>query len=89
MGTQVQHEEYLFAQDDTDVSGPRLCLACGSGGHTWVAYRCREGVRHLLFCEEHSAPVVQAGPTLCETCSTFAEIVGTRLLVSEDAQRRA
>jgi ribosomal protein S26 len=32
----------------------------------------------MLFCAEHGETVVAAGPTLCETCATFAEIVRVR-----------
>ncbi len=43
-----------------------------------VSYKCQEGIRHMLFCAEHGDTVVAAGPTLCETCSTFADIVSVR-----------
>jgi hypothetical protein len=43
-----------------------------------VSYQCKEGIRHMLFCSEHGEQVAAAGPTLCETCATFAEIVGVK-----------
>jgi hypothetical protein len=78
MARQLLHEEYLFMQDSEVAPGGRLCLVCSEVGASWVSYQCNEGVRHMLFCSEHGQSVAAAGPTLCETCATFAEMIGVR-----------
>jgi hypothetical protein len=78
MARRLLHEEYLFMHDSDSVDGGRLCLLCPEVGDSWVSYQCQEGLRHMLFCAEHKDTVVAAGPTLCETCATFAEIVAVR-----------
>jgi hypothetical protein len=78
MARQLLHEEYLFMQDSDVAPGGRLCLLCSQVGASWVSYQCNEGIRHMLFCAEHGPLAVAGGPTLCETCSTFAELIGVR-----------
>lgn len=43
-----------------------------------MSYQCKEGIRHILFCTEHGEAIAAAGPTLCETCATFAEMIRIR-----------
>jgi hypothetical protein len=78
MARELLHEEYLFMHDTDAADGGRLCLLCSEPGASWVSYQCKEGLRHMLFCTGHGETVVAAGPTLCETCATFAEIVAVR-----------
>ena len=86
MARQLLHEEYLFMRDSEVAASGRLCLVCDELGASWVSYQCQEGIRHMLFCSEHAESVAAAGPTLCETCATFAEMIGVRALDKTDSQ---
>jgi hypothetical protein len=74
----LMREEYLFVEDEGGPTRDRLCVICGALGAAWVNYQCMEGVRHLLHCTEHTAMAIGAGSTLCNTCATFAEVIGTQ-----------
>lgn len=78
MARELLHEEYLFMHDSEVAVGGRLCLVCSAAGASWVSYQCKEGIRHMLFCTEHGEAIAAARPTLCETCATFAEMIGVR-----------